>query len=259
MTLCDCQSWVRKLNTASTSLSHLSGHHLWSHEQPWKNSSPSADAGLESLREQTTWDREEFSRSPSCSSPCCLSLSSPGARHASGEVFIMTPAARLSECNHRRESMWEPPIWVQSTPRAVRDNNKWLFLLYATKFGIVWYAAINNQDKLAQAWASLCSMEFKRLSKISAGPWRNRLDCPLWVLSSDALTLTWSPAPIQLPWQKSLTPSIWVSSRLHGKFKVTLLITWALVNLLPLSPYHFPFSPCLLGCPKLASQILLLL
>lgn len=192
-------------------------------------------------------DREEFSRRPSCSSPRCLSLSSPGARHASGEAFIMTPAARLSECNHRRESTWEPPRGVQSTPRIVRDNNKWLFLLYVTNFGMVWYAAINNQDKLAQAWASLCSMEFKRLSKISAGFSRNRLDCSLWAVSSDALTLMWSPAPVQLPRQKSLTPSIWVSSRLHGKFKVTLLITWASVNVLHLSPYLFPFSPCLPG------------
>ena len=50
--------------------------------------------------------------------------------------------------------------------------------------------------------------------------------------------------------QKSLIPSIWVSSKLHGKFKETMLTTQASANWLPLPCTHkylFPFLPSLSG------------
>lgn len=59
--------------------------------------------------------------------------------------------------------------------------------------------------------------------------------CPQMLpLSCPTLTLPWSPAPVSIPETKSLAPSIWVSSKLHGKFKETMLTTQASAIQLPL-------------------------
>lgn len=188
----------QKGNTASTWLSHLSGHHCWSHEQPWKNASLCKNWARVTRWRDYIEIEEDSQEAPAVPAPHCLAspaqgpdmwVEKPSSWHQLPRSLSATAGGNPSE-NHPDESSQTPELWE------IIINDYFCFM--PLNFG--WFnAVISNRDKLAQAWASLCSVEFKRLSKISVDAWRNRQDCSLWIVSSYALTLTWSPAPISIP------------------------------------------------------------
>lgn len=52
-----------------------------------------------------------------------------------------------SGCNYMRHPEWETTKLNSVNPQSRRENNKWLLSLYATKFGVVCYPAVDNWNR----------------------------------------------------------------------------------------------------------------
>lgn len=64
-----------------------------------------------------------------------------------------------SDFNHMRHLGWEQPSRARSNPRTRRDDNKWLLLFYAPKFGVVGYSAMDNL-KSSKTKPKTCDYKF---------------------------------------------------------------------------------------------------
>lgn len=78
-------------------------------------------------------------------SPLLFESSNLCIRHVS-EVSKMSPAPLPSDSNHIRDHL-RTLNQAKSTPRSVwGNNNKWFLLFIITKFGVVCYTAVTNQN-----------------------------------------------------------------------------------------------------------------